>query len=146
MLTTKITKVIALLALAVCWGQQAGAQDFTTPSVPGTELYFIAPLDGARVTSPVRVKFGLRGMGVAPAGVEKDGTGHHHLLVNVPLPPLDENIIADENHIHFGGGQTETLIELPAGRHTLQLLLGDQNHLPHKPAVYSKQITITVTE
>ncbi len=145
MLTTKTMKLIALLALTLGLGQQGGAQDFTTPSVPGTELYFIAPADGARVTSPVRIKFGLRGMGVAPAGVEKEGTGHHHLLINVPLPALDENIVADENHIHFGGGQTEALIELPAGQHTLQLLLGDQNHLPHKPAIYSKPITITVT-
>lgn len=122
------------------------AQDFHTRSNPDTVLYFISPTDGAVVRSPIHVQFGLSGMGVAPAGVEKDGTGHHHLLINMPLPPLDENIIADENHIHFGGGQTETYIELPPGKHTLQLLLGDQNHLPHKPAVFSKQITITVVE
>lgn len=124
----------------------ANADDFSTPSVPGTELYFISPADGAEIKGPVHVQFGLRGMGVAPAGTEKEGTGHHHLLVNVPLPPLDENIIADDNHIHFGGGQTETTITLPPGQHTLQLLLGDLNHLPHKPAVFSRQITITVVE
>lgn len=146
MLATKVARLFSLLVFSVFCGQQVAAQDFTTPSVPGTELYFIAPMDGARLTSPIRVKFGLRGMGVAPAGVEKEGTGHHHLLIDVPLAPLDENIIADENHIHFGGGQTEALIELPVGQHTLQLLLGDQNHLPHQPAVFSKQITITITE
>lgn len=134
-----------LLAASLVAAPVAHTQDYTTPSVAGTELYFIAPQDGEQLTSPVRVKFGLRGMGVAPAGTEKPGTGHHHLLVDVPLPPLDENIIADENHIHFGGGQTETLIDLPAGTHTLQLLLGDQNHLPHNPPVYSRKITIIVT-
>lgn len=130
---------------AVQWDAVA-QDDFITPSNPDTELYFISPADGATIKGPVTVKFGLKGMGVAPAGVEKRGTGHHHLLVNVPLPDLDYNIVMDENHLHFGGGQTETTLDLPPGQHTLQLLLGDQNHLPHKPAVFSKQITITVVE
>ena len=132
--------------VALVFAITANADDFSTPSVPGTELYFISPMDGAEIKGPVHVQFGLRGMGVAPAGTEKEGTGHHHLLVDVPLPPLGENIIADENHIHFGGGQTETTITLLPGRHTLQLLLGDLNHVPHKPAVFSKQITVVVVE
>lgn len=143
----KLFKTCLVAGFAALFAQGSGfAQDFRTSSVAGTELYFIAPLDGAELKSPVLVQFGLRGMGVAPAGTEKAGTGHHHLLIDVPLPPLKENIIADENHIHFGGGQTETLIQLPPGRHTLQLLLGDQNHLPHNPPVFSKKITIFIVE
>lgn len=138
--------LVAAAALMLTQNSVAAQDDFTTPSNPGTQLYFITPIDGATIKGPVTVKFGLKGMGVAPAGVAKEGTGHHHLLVNVPLPELDYNIVMDENHLHFGGGQTETILELPAGTHTLQLLLGDQNHLPHKPAVYSKQITITVID
>lgn len=110
------------------------------------EVYIISPADGAEVSSPVTVVFGLKGMGVAPAGTGKANTGHHHLLIDTDLPPLDENIPADENHVHFGGGQTEVTLELKPGSHTLQLLLGDMNHIPHDPAVYSKKITITVKE
>lgn len=107
-------------------------------------LYFIAPTDGAVVESPVTVKFGLEGMGVAPAGIDMKNTGHHHLLVDTDLPPLDQPIPSDENHVHFGGGQTETVLELEPGEHTLQLLLGDHSHIPHDPPVVSKKITITV--
>ncbi len=88
--------------------------------------------------------FGLKGMGVAPAGTDKENTGHHHLIIDAPLPPLDEPIPADDHHVHFGGGQTETTIELAPGTHTLQLLLADQNHVPHEPPVVSDRITITV--
>ena len=116
-----------------------------TPSPPGAAVYIISPTDGATVSSPVTVQFGLKGMGVAPAGIEKDKTGHHHLLIDVTeLPPLDEPIPADDSHRHFGGGQTEVTLELPPGTHTLQLLLGDQNHIPHEPPVLSEKITITV--
>ena len=94
--------------------------------------------------SPLTVRFSLAGMGIAPAGVEKENTGHHHLLVDVPLPPMDKPILSDDNYLHFGGGQTEATIELSAGTHTLQLLLGDQNHIPHNPPVISEQITITI--
>ena len=87
---------------------------------------------------------GLSGAGIAPAGVEKQFTGHHHLLIDVDLPPLDEPIPNDKNHLHFGLGQTEARIELPPGRHTLQLLLGDANHVPHQPALYSQKITVIV--
>lgn len=143
MLTRLITAMLfaTFLSLSPSMGD-----DFQTASPPGAEVYFIMPLDGATISGPVTVKFGLRGMGVAPAGIEKNGTGHHHLIIDAPLPPTDENIPADENHIHFGGGQTEATIRLAPGKHTLQLLLGDQNHLPHSPPVISRVITITVTD
>lgn len=108
------------------------------------KVYFIEPIDGATVTSPVHIKFGLSGMGVAPAGTDRANTGHHHLIIDAELPALDKHIPADANHKHFGGGQTETNIELSPGKHTLQLLLGDKSHMPHKSAVYSEKITITV--
>jgi len=118
------------------------------------ELYFVNLEDGATVSAPVTVVFGLRGKGVAPAGVDQDGTGHHHILLN--RPPFGEwpndteisqiGIPADDHHIHFGGGQTETVLDLPAGSHSLQLLLGDHFHVPHDPVVASERITITVTE
>jgi hypothetical protein len=90
------------------------------------------------------VKFGLKGMGVAPAGVEKKKTGHHHLLIDTKLADYDNPVPSDEKHKHFGGGQTETTIALSPGKHTLQLVLGDHNHIPHEPPVQSKVITITV--
>lgn len=108
------------------------------------ELYFVSPDDGAVVTGPVHVVFGLRGLGIAPAGVDRPNTGHHHLIVDAPLPAPGKAIPADANHVHFGGGQTETTIELPPGKHTLQLVLGDHLHVPLDPAVVSKRITITV--
>ena len=91
------------------------------------------------------IRFGLVGMGVAPAGVEKANTGHHHLMIDTPLPPFDQPIPNDFNHLHFGAGQTEAQVTLPLGVHTLQLLLGDENHVPHEPPVYSKPIKVTVT-
>ncbi|GAB5448780.1 DUF4399 domain-containing protein [Gymnodinialimonas sp.] len=128
----------------------AMAQD--TPSVEGAEVYFVNLEDGATISSPATIVFGLSGMGVAPAGVEREGTGHHHLFLN--RPPLGEGeegaeellygIPADENHMHFGGGQTQVTLELPAGTHTMQLVLGDLNHVPHVPPVASDVITITV--
>ncbi len=117
-----------------------------SPSNPGTRVYVIGPDDGAEVTSPVLVQFGLSGMGIAPAGVQKPGTGHHHLVIDAPLPPTDMPIPADEKHKHFGGGQTEVELDLPPGTHTLQLLLGDHAHVPHDPPVYSEVVTITVVE
>lgn len=115
-----------------------------TPSPAGAELYFISPKDGEVVRGPVTVRFGLRGMGVAPAGTVAEGTGHHHLLVDAPLPPAGQPIPNDAKHLHFGKGQTETVLMLPPGRHTLQLLLGDHSHIPHEPVVASPAITITV--
>src|ERR1700754_3799620 len=93
-------------------------------------LYIISPQDGETVSSPFTVRFGLSGMGVAPAGVEKDNTGHHHLLIDTDLPKMDEPIPSDAKHLHFGGGQTETSLSLPPGQHTLQLLLGNWTHVP----------------
>lgn len=115
-----------------------------TPAPPGAEVYFISPKDGETVSSPVTVRFGLKGMGVAPAGTQKDATGHHHLLIDADLPPLDQPVPTDDHHKHFGAGQTETVITLPPGKHTLQLLLGDFSHIPHDPPVKSAQITIIV--
>jgi hypothetical protein len=91
------------------------------------------------------IRFGLTGMGVAPAGIEKPNTGHHHLLIDSKLPPLDEPIPNDFNHLHFGAGQTEATVTLPPGRHTLQLLLGDEAHVPHNPPVMSKPVQVIVT-
>ena len=110
----------------------------------GAELYIVSPADGALVDNPVVVRFGLKGMGVAPAGVDKKDTGHHHLLIDTPVPDLMKPVPVDEKHRYFGGGQTEVSLQLSPGMHMLQLLLGDQNHLPHKPAVLWKPITVTV--
>ena len=109
------------------------------------KAYFIAPRNGAKITGPVTVKFGLQDFGVAPAGVLKEKTGHHHLLINVDqLPPLDQPLPKDDQFRHFGGGQTETSLELPKGRHTLQLILGDGNHVPVGKEYISEKITIEV--
>ena len=116
-----------------------------TPASDNAYLYIGWPNDGEVIrTRTFRVWFGLRNMGVSPAGVAKPNTGHHHLLINTDLPPLDEEIPSDRNHIHFGAGQTETRISLPPGEHTLQLLMGDENHIPHNPRVMSRKITVTV--
>ena len=112
----------------------------------GAQVYFITPHDGETVSSPVVVRFGLSKMGVAPAGVEKAGTGHHHLLIDAALPPMGLPIPSDDHHRHFGGGQTEAVLDLPPGRHTLQLVLADHLHIPHDPPVVSERITITVKE
>lgn len=108
------------------------------------KLYFISPQNGAVVSGPVTVQFGLTGFGVAPAGVQQAHTGHHHLLIDTDLPPMNLPVPSDANHLHFGGGQTETTIELTPGKHTLQLLLGDYSHIPHDPPLLSERITITV--
>ncbi len=107
--------------------------------------YIIWPQDGEVIPGgDFVVLFGLHGMGTAPAGTNKLHTGHHHLLIDADLPPLDQPIPADDNHIHFGRGQTEYHLVLPKGKHTMQLLLGDADHIPHTPPVMSKQVTITV--
>lgn len=112
-----------------------------------TELYFISPQDGDQVSGEFTVSFGLRGMGVAPAGVDADNTGHHHLLIDVEaMPAMDAPLPKTDQVRHFGGGQTETTLSLSPGTHTLQLLLGNYSHIPHDPPVMSSKITITVTE
>ena len=137
---------LCALALAFITIAAAGHAIELTEAPKGAELYFISPADGAVVKNPVRVAFGLKGMGVAPAGVDKENTGHHHLLIDTGLPNLELPIPADDRHKHFGGGQTETVVELPPGQHTLQLLLGNHLHVPHDPPVLSEKITITVEE
>ncbi|MEJ6392477.1 DUF4399 domain-containing protein [Gymnodinialimonas sp. 2305UL16-5] len=126
------------------------AQD--TPAPEGAEVYFVNLEDGATVTSPVTIVFGLSGMGVAPAGTEQEGTGHHHLFLNrAPLGEGEEGaeellygIPADDNHIHFGGGQTEVTLDLAPGEYTMQLVMGDLNHVPHVPPIASEYITVNV--
>ncbi|TVP90893.1 MAG: DUF4399 domain-containing protein [Thioalkalivibrio sp.] len=110
------------------------------------EVYFITPFDGETIEGSVTVRMGLRGMGVAPAGVDMDGTGHHHLLVNMPLEEvdLDATLPFSDQTRHFGGGQTEGILDLPEGTHTLQLLFMDYRHASFDPPVVSEQITITV--
>jgi hypothetical protein len=124
---------------------------FVTPAAAddsaAVSLYFISPSDGETVSSPVTVRFGLSGMGVAPAGSDVANTGHHHLLLDLDeLPPMDRPLPKNANVIHFGGGQTETVLSLPPGEHRLQLLLGNASHIPHETPVISDQITITVSE
>lgn len=141
---TSLRAAFALFAVfAAASVAPAAAQ---TPSPEGAKVYFINLKDGAEVDSPFLVQFGLSGMGVAPAGVEKPNTGHHHLLIDATLTPeqLKEPIPSDDNHKHFGGGQTEAMVTLPKGQHTLQLVLGDWTHIPHAPPVMSETITITV--
>lgn len=137
---TKFLLVIFISAFLLLGSAWAG-----TPAPEGAQVYIITPKDGETVTSPVTVRFGLKGMGVAPAGIDILDTGHHHLLIDVSdKPALDTPLPADAQHKHFGGGQTETTIELLPGEHTLQLIMGDKNHVPHEPPVISEKITITV--
>ena len=124
-----------------------GQAEPKTKSSPWASVSILEPIDGATVTSPVTVKFDIRGMALIPAGIEHPESGHHHLLIDLAeLPDLDKPIPADDQHLHFGKGQRETSLTLAPGVHTLQLLLGDHLHRPHDPAVYSKKITITVKE
>jgi hypothetical protein len=134
----------AALASTVLAGSAAIAQQATMP--PDAKVYIIWPADGQVIKGAFWVRMGLSGAGIAPAGVEKANTGHHHLIIDADLPPLDQPIPNDRNHLHFGLGQTEARLDLPPGKHTLQLLLGDANHVPDQPPLYSKLITITVTQ
>ena len=142
-MTISIRIGLALLAFAAASLTPVAAQ---TPSPAGAKVYFIKLKDGDELTSPFLVQFGLSGMGVAPAGVEKPNTGHHHLLIDTKLTTeqMKEPIPADDNHKHFGGGQTEAMVSLPSGQHTLQLVLADWTHIQHIPPVMSEPITITV--
>jgi hypothetical protein len=123
----------------------AVAQERTAPA-PNAEVYFIAPQNGATVHGPVTVRFGLKGMGIAPAGIKFDNTGHHHLLVDTDVSELklDAPLPATDKVLHFGKGQTETTLNLAPGKHTLQLVFADYLHLSFNPALHSKKITITV--
>lgn len=140
----------AVLALCLLMLAPALAADAPVAGLPrttapaGAKLYFISPVNGQVVHGDVTVRFGLVGMGVAPAGTVADGSGHHHLIIDAPLPALDQPLPKDEQHLHFGKGQTETVLKLAPGKHTLQLVLGDANHIPHQPPVLSQRISITV--
>ena len=108
-------------------------------------IYIISPKNGDEVRSPVKVIFGLKDMGVAPAGTIKSNTGHHHLLVNLDkLPDLKLPLPSSENLIHFGLGQTETEVNLKKGINSLQLILGNYMHVPHQPPLISKKIKVIV--
>ncbi len=142
--------IILTSALCLAAALPAAAQD--TPAPEGAAVYVVAPADGATVSSPVTVVFGLRGMGVAPAGTDAENTGHHHLLIDrAPFgegPDGAEEFVyalpADDNHRHFGAGQTEVTLDLAPGTRTLQLVLGDAGHVPHVPPIMSDVVTITV--
>jgi hypothetical protein len=140
------TSVAVLFAFALAAGSFVLAQTPRTPSPAGAKVYFIQPKDGDNVKGPLTVVMGLSGMGVAPAGINAPDTGHHHVLVDVDKLDLTMPIPMDEKHRHFGRGQTETTLDLPAGKHTLQLVLGDRVHVPHDPPVMSQKITVTVSK
>jgi hypothetical protein len=150
------TTLAAPLAYADAWkdlknaakqqAQQKAESELNLPQAApaGAKVYFIEPKDGAEITGPVKVVFGLSGMGVAPAGVNQPNTGHHHLLIDNPTVDLSKPLPATEQVVHFGGGQTETTLNLKPGKHTLQLVLGDWKHQAHNPTLSSPTITITV--
>lgn len=140
---TSLLRAALIAVLAVAGSSVASAQ---TPSPNGAKVYIVNLKDGDTVTSPVLVQFGLSGMGIAPAGVQKPNTGHHHLLIDTKLTAeqMKAPMPSDAEHKHFGGGQTEAMITLPKGKHTLQLVLGDWSHVPHTPPVMSRAITVTV--
>jgi hypothetical protein len=137
---------ILVLAFAAAFLPAASALAGPTPAAENAQVYFIWPSDGTVIHGgKLWVRMGLRNMGVAPRGTDVAHTGHHHLLIDTDLPTnMDEAIPNDRNHLHFGAGETEARVELTPGQHTLQLLLGDKDHIPHKPPVFSKKITVTV--
>ena len=140
-------KLLALTLAGLSFGAlpAAGLANERTAAPDGAAVTIFSPALGDVVSNPITIQFGLAGMGVAPAGVEQKNTGHHHLLINVDeLPDMSAAIPSDDSHRHFGGGQTQVTLELPPGEHTLQILLGDWQHLPHDPAILSEQVAITV--
>ncbi len=140
---SKLLRFIAVLASIAYTNLVSALETSTSPS--DAEVYFITPQDGDKVPKKFTVKFGLKNMGVAPAGIAVKNTGHHHLLINVSqLPPLREPLANNSNIRHFGAGQTESVLEVPRGVYTLQLLLGNHAHVPHEPPVISEKITVTV--
>jgi len=143
---TTIRIAAGAVALAATFATTAIADGHRSAAPEGARAYIVLPEDGATVSNPVTIVFGLEGMGIAPANVEQEATGHHHLLINTDPATLDmeEGLPATDEIVHFGGGQTQVTKELPAGTHTLQLLLGDWLHVPHDPPVLSEVVTITV--
>ena len=141
----KIQSTLILLTGLILTTSLLGQGLERKPSPEDAKVYFIWPKDGREVNKNFMVKFGLSGMGIAPAGIDFPNSGHHHLLINVDeMPDFNMPLPATENIVHFGLGQTETKISLPSGKHTLQLVFADFLHLPHQPAVVSEKITITV--
>jgi len=137
---SKLSKILLILILPLVSFVQAQS---LTPSPEGARAYIISPKHGETVSKNITVKFGLKNMGVAPAGINKEATGHHHLLIDgKDLPAFDKPM--GKGVMHFGGGQTEKNIELSEGKHTLQLILGDHHHIPHSPSVVSEKVTIYV--
>ena len=136
-------KVVMTGLLVAVAASAVHAQDMSK-SAEGAKVMILEPANGAQVTSPVTVKFGITGMEIAPAGTDKANSGHHHLIIDAKFADPKGPIPADDNNKHFGKGQTETIVELKPGQHTLQLVLGDKNHIPHDPIVQSEVITITV--
>jgi hypothetical protein len=133
----------AILTCGLVSAQQ-GRAGGPTPSPEGAAVYFVGLNDGATHPTKMTIRFGLREMGVAPAGLDRANSGHHHLLIDTELPPLDRPIPSDFNHLHFGAGQTEAEITLKPGMHTFQLLFGDKDHIPHSPPLMSPRIRVTV--
>ncbi|MCH9693999.1 MAG: DUF4399 domain-containing protein [Gammaproteobacteria bacterium] len=117
-----------------------------TAATNGARVFFITPEDGATLTNPINIDFGIEGMSVVKAGDNAPDSGHHHLLIDTDLPDVNLPIPADANHVHFGDGSTSTEVTLAPGEHTLQMLLGDHLHIPHDPPVVSAVITVTVAE
>src|SRR5262245_25218502 len=139
-----ISVTFAVIATCGEISAQQAARGGPTPSPQGATVHFVGLNDGATLPPKATIRFGLRGMGVAPAGLERADSGHHHLLIDTELPPLDQPIPNDFNHLHFGAGQTEAEINLKPGSHTLQLLFGDKDHIPHNPPLLSPPIRVVV--
>ena len=157
-MTTRILLALGVVALfAACSDKASDERTVETPvaeqpalTLPrspapeGARVFFVSPQDGATVSNPVKVVFGIEGMSVAPAGDDTPHSGHHHIIIDAELPDLGMPIPANDNYVHFGGGQTETELTLEPGEHTLQMLLGDHMHIPHDPPLTSGKITIFV--
>jgi Domain of unknown function (DUF4399) len=145
-------KIFAQSALILALTMPTFAIAGETPSAPGAKVFFVNVKDGDTVTSPFKVEFGVEGMSIVPAETDQVNSGHHHLFIDRPAlgktedgaEELANNIIKDEKNVHFGKGQTDTMVELPAGKHTLQMVLGDKDHIPHNPPLATEVITITV--
>lgn len=143
----RVFRLMFLVLGLVLMAAPAHAQMTRTPSPAGASVYIISPASGEVIQGPVTLKFGLKGMGVAPAGIEYPESGHHHLMINVDeLPSFDMPLPTSDNHRHFGKGQTEVTLDLEPGTYTFQLVLGDKNHVPHDPPVMSEKITVVVKE
>mgnify|MGYP000045608528 CR=1 FL=1 len=149
---SKLSGLLPFALASALVGMMAVAVVAAEPSIPRTprpekaRVYFITPKAAEKLKSPVVVRFGLEQMGVAPAGVAQANTGHHHLIIDSELPPAGLPVPKSDKYLHFGGGQTEISLELTPGKHTLQLLLGDHNHVPHDPPVVSERITIEIVK